>query len=169
MLAWISDNYSSTPADVQLVLWGQSIGAGVGCTAAAEYLHNAEHRHRPQIAGLILETPFVSIRDMLAALYPQRWLPYRYLWPFLRSHWNSEKALQSIASTEMGWRMKILLLAAAKDEVVPATEAEKLHDVCLALSLDVIRHDVVGALHAEASMKGKGPGTIARFVVDTTT
>lgn len=54
----------------RLILWGQSLGAGVACSAA-----------RPH-SDLLLETPFVNVRAMLLALYPQKWLPYRYLGPF---------------------------------------------------------------------------------------
>lgn len=123
---------------MRLVLWGQSLGAGVALVAAAADLEKPdrdsvgrnraggeeeeeggwkeefvgdegeeeEHREknknirkeRTPISGILLETPFVSVRAMLTALYPQKWLPYRYLWPFLTNHWNSEEALKKIGA-----------------------------------------------------------------------
>ena len=35
---------------------------------------------------------------MLKVLYPQKWLPYRYLGPFLWNHWDSLKALRGLSS-----------------------------------------------------------------------
>lgn len=149
--------------DARLILWGQSIGAGVATAAAATYLTQS-HTTKPRVAGLVLETPFTSIRNMLAALYPQKWLPYRYLWPFLRSSWDSKAALRKIANVKR--RPSILLLPASRDEVVPAEEAEKLERICRDLGFEYERTDVLGALHNEASMKRTGQVAIARFVVE---
>src|SRR5437667_2012901 len=77
-LNWVRRRYYQD-SNLGMILWGQSIGAGVAAAAGASY------QSKEYIRSLILETPFTSIRDMLVALYPQRWLPYRYLWPFL---WN---------------------------------------------------------------------------------
>ena len=62
-----------------LMLWGQSLGAGVGTTAAAAYLARYSSKggitlkseaKRVEIKGLVLEKPFRSGRAMLVALYP---------------------------------------------------------------------------------------------------
>lgn len=68
-----------------LLVWGQSIGSGVATNLAATGRVPASM----PIRGLLLETPFVSLRAMLETLYPQKWLPYKYLWPFLRNHLDS--------------------------------------------------------------------------------
>ena len=123
---------------MRLVLWGQSLGAGVALVAAAADLNpdpdpnlssNPEletvdrgkparendsdrvgegndgqgkgegekgAKGRVEISGIILETPFVSVAAMLPALYPEKWLPYRYLAPFLTNHWDGEEALRKI-------------------------------------------------------------------------
>ncbi|KXJ91380.1 hypothetical protein Micbo1qcDRAFT_163082, partial [Microdochium bolleyi] len=60
-----------------VVIWGQSVGSGVATNLAAAGTMPANL----SLDSLILETPFTSIRDMLTVLYPQRWLPYQYLWP----------------------------------------------------------------------------------------
>ena len=52
-------------------------------------LNLREETEGSKVDGLVLETPFTSIRAMLVAIYPQQWLPYRYLYPFLWNHWNS--------------------------------------------------------------------------------
>ena len=78
LLTWVETEFGT---DTKVILWGQSIGAGVASTATATYLlRNDQKLH---IQGLILETPFSNIRSMLSAMYPQKWLPYGYLWPFL--------------------------------------------------------------------------------------
>ncbi|KAL9027374.1 MAG: hypothetical protein Q9196_004090 [Gyalolechia fulgens] len=62
-----------------LVLWGQSIGAGVATSAAAALSSRGYQAGGPGLSGLLLETPFVSVRAMLTTIYPQKWLPYRQL------------------------------------------------------------------------------------------
>jgi len=155
-LTWARQTYP----DRAIVLWGQSIGAGVAANAAASYFKtNSDH---DCVIGLILETPFVSVRRMLAALYPERWVPYRYLWPFLRNWWDSEQALQDISSISK--RPTVLLLAAGKDEVVPAPEVDYLESLCKNLEVHHKRNDVVSALHNEASTKPSGKQAIVEFL-----
>ncbi len=66
-----------------LVFGGQSSGVGVATTAAAAYLARSSFKKgitlkkeikRVQINVLLIETPFTSVRAMLVALYPQKWL-----------------------------------------------------------------------------------------------
>lgn len=130
---------------VEIVLWGQSIGAGIASTAAASYFQlpdDISPGTKAPITGLIMETPFTSIKNMLIGLYPQKWLPYRYLWPFLWNHWDSELALRSIAESESENQkkatvdnkkekrkdLKVLILEATRDEVVPAGESSKFRE-----------------------------------------
>lgn len=158
-LQWVKDSHPHA----SIVLWGQSLGAGVAC-AAAEH-HISKSGSQP-LQGLILETPFTSVRSMLLALYPEKWLPYRYLSRFLRSHWDSEVALQRIASAEARTRPQLLLIAATRDEIVPSEEAEKLQKVCEGASLDFRRVNVIGALHNDATTRREGQEAIANFVAD---
>lgn len=101
------DKGLSTTGSTSLVLWGQSIGAGVATELMRQVLSSsssspsaaASHGVPPiKISGIILETPFLSIRSMLDAIYPNKWVPYKYLWPFLRNWWDSEAALRAIAT-----------------------------------------------------------------------
>lgn len=175
-LDWIRDTYSDSPT---IVLWGQSIGAGVATSLAA---HHAELPDRQPgkvpIGGLILETPFLSIPSMLVTLYPQRWLPYRYLTPFLRNWWDSEAALRRVGvalaqntttkdadrAKESRKRMPVLIVSAANDELVPVQQADRLQEVCVEAGLDVQRQRVAGALHTDATVRGEGRSAVVRFL-----
>jgi fermentation-respiration switch protein FrsA (DUF1100 family) len=158
-LRWIKE----THPNATIVLWGQSLGAGVACAAAAQHLSKLGGQ---TLQGLILETPFTSVSSMLKALYPEKWLPYRYLSGFLRSHWDSRVALKRISMAEGGRKPRILLIAATRDEVVPPEEAESLQRVCEEAELGLKRVNVIGALHNEATTRREGQEAIARFVVD---
>ncbi|KAK0302319.1 hypothetical protein LTR01_008836 [Friedmanniomyces endolithicus] len=129
-------------------------------TAAA---HHVTQRCTPRIAGLILETPFTSIKSMLLALYPQKWLPYRYLYPFLRNHWDSGASLRRIAESGAD-PVEILLMPATRDEVVPPEEIEELERICKALELRYERKNILGALHTEATSRREGQQGVAEFV-----
>lgn len=137
-----------------LVLWGQSLGAGVACSAAASTPKS------PRISGLLLETPFVSVHAMLLVLYPQKWLPYRYLGPFLRNHWDSRVALRKMAET----KMPVLILQAGKDELVPAQQGEDLEKTCHELEIKVERKIISGALHNEVVARAAGRRGIVDFI-----
>ena len=170
LLRWVNDTHTADTANTELVLWGQSIGAGVATTAAATYTTGHGINTAP-IAAIVLETPFTSIKRMLLALYPQKWLPYRYLSPFLRSHWDSETALRTFAdhtSAVTSNAPRFLIVSAANDELVPAGEAEKLHDICRTAGLEAELKSVRGALHNDATVKGQGRRAVADFIVDVT-
>jgi pimeloyl-ACP methyl ester carboxylesterase len=107
-LDWVSETYATPGTNLQVILWGHSLGSAIASSATATYLsrRSGEERSgdegerscpRPDIAGLILEAPSSSIKDMLISLYPQKWLPYRYLWPFSWNHWSCTTALERMA------------------------------------------------------------------------
>lgn len=163
LLSYVRSTFGSR--DTRLVLWGQSTGSGVATTAAARYISQAE-RNTPRVSSLILETPFVSIASMLTALYPQKWLPYRYLWPFLWNSWDSEKALRAIANSGKTLP-NVLVLPGTRDEVVPPEAADQLEALCNDLEFPAERRNIEGALHHEVSSRRDGQAAIARFVVET--
>ena len=201
-LTWLTQNVVQDPhIDTTFVLWGQSIGAGVATTTLAtlltqQNLNAARQQHQKllNIHSLILETPFLSIRSMLTTLYPQKFLPYRYLWPFLRSTWDSGLAVKKIAvavtaataaaaashpkpnpSSRNGpsaiivtpMIRKILILQAGKDEIVPAEQSEALERICrenLPGAVEVERVIVVGALHTEVMAKPQGRRAVVRHL-----
>lgn len=149
-----------SPAEV--VLWGQSIGSGVATNLAAEKAMPENLR----LNSLILETPFTSIRAMLEVLYPQKWLPYKYLWPFLRNHLDSWKNLELISDL-YGSESSIphvLIVQAAKDELVPAELSQKLYDRCIELRIPVRRTLVSGAFHNDAIFRAEGRRAVSEFL-----
>ncbi|KAI8630116.1 Alpha/Beta hydrolase protein [Xylariaceae sp. FL1651] len=146
----------------ELVLWGQSIGAGVATNLAADHSMTGNL----QLNSLILETPFTSIRAMLEVLYPQKWLPYKYLWPFLRNHLDSWKNIGLIANRYHGEKLlpEVLIVQAAKDELVPAELSQKLYNRCVELQLPVDRIAVNGAFHNDAMFRAEGRRAISEFL-----
>lgn len=181
VLHWVIQEYSPFPADkdnkaLDLVLWGQSIGAGVASHAASTYMQTTQlskligvaNQPHPRISRLILETPFLSLKTMLGALYPQKWLPYRHLHPFLLSNWDTEAALKNISLCGGSHPSpKILMVVAARDEIVPVGQADRLQRVCEDEGLEVARVDVLGALHTQASTLEVGKDAIVRFLKTT--
>ncbi|KAL8285393.1 hypothetical protein RB597_002461 [Gaeumannomyces tritici] len=154
-----------------LILWGQSIGAGFATNLAATVATRGDlawgtSQHLLPVHAVILETPFLSIRAMLKALYPQKWLPYRHLWPFLRNQLDSAANLEAIARPNGTSHQpaKFLLVIAEKDELVPRHHAEELQQRCERLGLPVERHIVRGAYHNEASARRDGQVAIANFI-----
>ena len=157
-LRWVLERYDTRS---RVVIWGQSIGTGVATLAAAR-LCRTDRKEFDRIAGLLLETPFVDMRALLIALYPQKWLPYRYLAPFLLSTWESRKALEEIGDGRSN--TKVLLLQAGSDEIVPDGQAGILEDSCLAKGVSVQRQVITGALHQDILMKSAGRRKIVDFI-----
>jgi acetyl esterase/lipase len=153
-LEWIGSQPRDDPTRrVPVILWGQSIGAGVATNLAAS------HELLPRevnINLLILETPFTNIRDMLVTIYPQKWLPYRYLWPFLWNHLDSWRALEQISQKSSISVPKVVILEAEKDELVPKSHGDALEKRCIDMGLDVKRHVIRGALHTEVISRPEG-------------
>ena len=165
-LQWVNDEFKDPEVETVLVLWGQSIGAGIATWAAENYLrahHEALSLSLP-VKGVILETPFLSIRKMLVAIYPQKWLPYRYLWPFLRNWWDSEAALKGIQSLSAGGQFPLLIVKSAMDEVVPAGQTDYLYRHARSLGMKVTCIEVSGALHTEAVVRSQGREAVVKFI-----
>jgi alpha-beta hydrolase superfamily lysophospholipase len=147
-----------------LLVWGQSIGSGVATNLAA----TGRLPSTMPIKGLILETPFQSIRVMLETLYPQKWLPYKYLWPFLRNHLDSWANLELIArsSKERGEAAPMVyILEAERDELVPKEQSERLYRRCVGLGLPVEKGVVPVAYHQQAIARGEGKKLAAQAIL----
>ena len=165
-LDWVTTEYSNNGDRPIVILWGQSIGAGVALTAAAHYYQQQICHGSRWIAGMLLETPFLSIEEVLLELYPQRWLPYRYLGPFLRSHWDAVAALDGIATVKSLRKPKVIILHAGKDELVPERHVVELENQCIARGFHVGRRVITGAFHGEIMTKGAGRTAIVAFIQD---
>ncbi|KAK4100610.1 hypothetical protein N658DRAFT_427102 [Parathielavia hyrcaniae] len=150
-----------------LLVWGQSIGSGVATNLAA----TGRIPSRLPIRGLLLETPFVSIRAMLETLYPQKWLPYKYLWPFLRNHLDSWANLGLVAQacTEKGHALPMVyILEAERDELVPKEQSERLYQRCVDLGIPTEKGVVPVAYHQQAIARGDGRRLAAQALVKLT-
>jgi len=157
-------NSEGSPVPILLV-WGQSIGSGVATNLAAT------GRTPLPIRGLILETPFLSIRSMLETLYPQKWLPYKHLWPFLRNHldsWENFGLIAEAAKRKEGQAPSIFILEAERDELVPKEHGEKLYQRCVDLGLPVERGVVPVAYHQDAIARGSGKKLVADAIMRLT-
>ena len=157
------DTYSLT-----VTLWGQSIGAGVAMTAASNYLQmkckSSSPKQRLRIQKILLETPFLSIREMLSAIYPQAWLPYRYLWPFLTNNWELRPVIPRIAVKQRTENPQVLVLQAGSDELVPHEHGLRLEKLLVDAGLDVQRIEAHGCLHTEVLLRGAGRNHIVSFL-----
>ncbi|KAH7027599.1 Alpha/Beta hydrolase protein [Microdochium trichocladiopsis] len=144
------------------VYWGQSVGSGVATNLAAE----VDVPSNLRLDNLILETPFTSIRAMLSVLYPQKWLPYQYLWPFLRTHLDSYANIAAIAeryrNTE--YQPQVLILEAAKDELVPSELSQQILERCQEVGLEVSREKVNGAFHNDVIFRAEGRRTVSGYL-----
>lgn len=160
---WISqlhDNTYEKDEDGQhktkpiLFIWGQSIGSGFATNLAAS---GAIPAHLEPTA-LILETPFLSIKEMLEVLYPEKWLPYKYLYPFLRNHLDSYRNLGTIAVQRQEKGIpppQVFILQAGSDELVPERHPEELRKRCAELGIPVETMVVRRAYHNDAIRGGR--------------
>lgn len=167
---WITqlhaNTYPSSSAKPLLIIWGQSIGSGFATNLAAAGTIPAAL----EPTALILETPFLSIKEMLAALYPEKWLPYKYLYPFLRNFLDSYRNLSTIVEQRRAKGLApplVFILEAGRDEIVPAWHPEKLRARCRELGIQVETKVVPRAYHNDAMMVG-GRAHVADFIVQQT-
>ncbi|RDA86413.1 hypothetical protein CP532_6482 [Ophiocordyceps camponoti-leonardi (nom. inval.)] len=165
-LQWISQLHQNKSASDRssrsvFLLWGQSIGCGFATNVAAMPSRTSSEM---RIDALILETPFTNTRAMLKALYPQKWLPYQYLWPFLRNHLDSWGNFQLIAAKRQLYPPAVYIVEAAKDELVPRDHATALQQRCQDVGLEVKRISVAGALHNEIMVRKSGKQAIVESI-----
>ncbi|RDB21700.1 Protein ABHD13 [Hypsizygus marmoreus] len=138
--------------DTPVVVYAHSLGGAIALCVLAQLsespIPESRTTARPngigvssdrsrQIQGLILENPMASIPRMVAALYPQRWVPYRYLTPFVWDRWDALGAMKDasagarVMTTNDATRLteapstltrlarNMLVLVSEHDEVVP--------------------------------------------------
>ncbi|KAH9057486.1 Alpha/Beta hydrolase protein, partial [Lactarius vividus] len=111
----------------RLTLYGHSLGA---CAALCVL---AAHGHPLGVRGLVLENAFTSVPDMLRALYPQRWLPYRYLGPFVVDRWDARAAARDMRR-RCALAHRAMVLVSERDEVVPPAMGQEIFDALKAPS-----------------------------------
>lgn len=153
-------NKNGSQRDPVVLLWGQSVGCGFASNLAA----NTTSESNLAIRGMVLETPFTNTRAMLQALYPQKWLPYQYLWPFLRNQLDTWKNLEILAQKSKDRPMPVYIVEAGNDELVPQNHGEMLVAHCKELGLPAHRHTVRRALHNDVSIRQTGKQAIADYI-----
>lgn len=164
---WVSELAASRTEDGQLgdafaILWGQSVGCGFATNLAAR----TDETKNLQIQALVLETPFTNTRAMLKALYPQTWLPYQYLWPFLRNHLDSWQNMGLIASKVRRSQStpNVYVIEGGKDELVPLSHGTELVERCENVGLPVQKQTVRNALHNQVCVRPDGKQAIANAI-----
>ncbi|GAD96902.1 BEM46 family protein [Paecilomyces variotii No. 5] len=98
----------------KIVIYGQSIGGAVSISLVAK------NQHQGDIAGLILENTFLSIRKLIPSVFP----PAKYLARLCHQYWASEDVLPKITD------VPILFLSGLKDEIVPPSHMTQLFNLC---------------------------------------
>lgn len=159
---WIADECSKSGGKHQpiLIVWGQSIGAGFATNLAV----SPNFPKGLRLNAMILETPFLSIKAMLSTLYPERWVPYKHLWPFLRNHLDNWKNLGLLAEQSKAAGIappRVFILAAGRDELVPAEQSDMLYQRCVEVGVPVEKTSVPKAYHNESMIRAEGRRAVA--------
>jgi pimeloyl-ACP methyl ester carboxylesterase len=124
----------------EIVLIGRSIGSGVAVGLAEQ---------RPA-ARLVLITPFASVAGVARATFP--WLPVDLI---LRDRWDS-------AARAPGITVPTTIIAAARDEVIPAASTAALRDRFAPGVASMVVIDGVG--HNDLEMSGAYRPALRRAV-----
>lgn len=156
-----------------LVLYGHSLGGAIAtCLLGALDdvdgpldLKSLTSRTRdncaPAIQGLVLENPFASIPDMVRELYPQRWLPYRFLAPLAWDKWDALGALRKCKQGSVLQKISrnALVVVSEKDEVVPKTMGEAMFREMAMNELEV---EALSSGPATSTTSTEPPGSVAK-------
>jgi len=176
VLSYAVDRYPGAT----IVLYGHSLGGAIA-VCLAEQLNSTDYS---AVKGLILENPFSSIPGMVQALYPQRWLPYRYLAPLAFDKWDAVAAMRSVKDRPSSLLARLskdmLVLLSEKDEVVPPTMGMGLYGEGLsatgsrterATAGDSTRRQIVirGALHENAWTERQWSTEMRRYLESVVT
>lgn len=95
----------------KIIVYGQSLGGAVAVQLVAK------NQEAGDIAGLILENTFTSIREMIPSVIP----PARYIARFCHQFWPSREVIPQITA------VPILFISGLKDEIVPPDHMKQLH------------------------------------------
>lgn len=135
----VSSHHTETDEEkrpMNVVIWGQSIGCAFASHLAAGMLEHPSlltpYKQNVELETLILETPFTSASEMLKTLYPQKWLPYRYLSIFLWNRLDTVGALGRLktALDGSGRSLSVVMLEGEKDELVPREHGDEIEKLC---------------------------------------
>ena len=139
--AALYDELTKTYSPNRVILFGESLGTGVALELAS---------HRP-VAGVILDSPYLSILKRAGATYP--WLPVSWL---LSDTFRSDQWIGAVSAP-------ILILHGTADDLIPPSDSEAL--AALGKTGHVTRKLYAGQPHVVPLDKGPMPD-IERFVAD---
>ncbi|KAG6008328.1 hypothetical protein E4U21_004654 [Claviceps maximensis] len=104
--------------DHRLFIYGQSLGGAVSIRLAAK------NQDAGDIAGLILENTFLSMRKLIPSVIP----PAKYLTLLCHEIWPSDSTLPHIT------KVPVLFISGLQDEIVPPDHMRQLYELCKAPS-----------------------------------
>jgi uncharacterized protein len=113
----------------RLILFGRSLGAAVAAEMAIRF----------NSLGLILESPFVSIREMARAIFPS--LPIAWL---LRTRYDTMEKVRLV-------KTPLLVLHGDRDATVPFAQGKRVFEIA---SHPKKFHRIVGASHNDTFLVG---------------
>lgn len=160
----------------RIVVYGHSLGGAVSVCLLSQLFdttqnHSQYHDHRyGRIRGLILENPFASIPEMVKAMYPNRWLPYRYLTPFVFDKWDAVAAIcDAQASNSILARLsrEMLVVLSEKDEVVPTIMGAELFAISRTEPSDIGGKVIIrDALHENAWQQRQWAKEVKKYLAN---
>ncbi|KAH8922308.1 hypothetical protein BT69DRAFT_1350982 [Atractiella rhizophila] len=152
---------SEEKEDGRIVIMGHSIGAA----SAVGLVDNLLSEGESLPDGVILENAFTSIPQLVKEIYPNKWLPYRYLGWAVLDKWNAVKWMEKKRSD---WqRIPLLMIRSEKDEVVPGWMGERIFESARRGSDGRVQQRMVvvpNALHDTAYLHSSFTQEIHRFI-----
>jgi len=139
-----------------LYVYGHSLGGAVALFLASQ------PNIQKDLRGIIIENTFTSIKDMVISIYPQKWLPYKYLvrLPFiLWNKWENSRAIQGITTP-------ILFLSSRNDEIIPREQMLNLFQLA-GKSEKKVWIDFDKALHMDMYNHKRYVEGIKQFIEET--
>ncbi|KAK5990461.1 Protein bem46 [Cladobotryum mycophilum] len=97
----------------QFIVYGQSLGGAVSIKLAAK------NQAQGDVAGLVLENTFLSMRKLIPSVIP----PAKYFTLLCHQVWPSESIIPTIKE------VPILFLSGLQDEIVPPSHMRQLYDI----------------------------------------
>lgn len=102
----------------KIVIYGQSLGGAVAIKLAHA------NQNAGDIAGVILENTFTSIRKLIPIVMP----PAKFIASWCHQKWGSDETMEQITNT----KIPFLFLSGLRDEIVPPIMMKTLYETCLA-------------------------------------
>ena len=102
--------------NTKIVIYGQSLGGALTVKLVEA------NQHVGDIAGVILENTFTSIRKLIPYVMP----PAKLISSFCHQTWKSDETMAKITNKSIPF----LFLSGLKDEIVPAAMMKTLYEAC---------------------------------------